>query len=156
MAVMEEGSISHAAKTLHRVPSGVTARILQMEADLGVQLFLREKKRLLPTAKGQTLYDYARRVLALLDEAENSVRGMCPRQTPRECEILYTIRSGKPSGIVGGGLFTRQERQLCGRIRNRTWRWLQAAVDAGVALRSVPWAARSEAVKGIRPGRRKA
>jgi Transcriptional regulator len=76
MAVMEEGSISHAAKTLHRVPSGVTARILQMEADLGVQLFLREKKRLLPTAKGQTLYDYARRVLALLDEAENSVRGM--------------------------------------------------------------------------------
>jgi len=78
MAVMEEGSISHAAKTLHRVPSGVTARILQMEADLGVQLFLREKKRLLPTAKGQTLYDYARRVLALLDEAENSVRGMEP------------------------------------------------------------------------------
>lgn len=78
MAVMEEGSISRAAKVLHRVPSGITARILQMEADLGVRLFLREKKRLLPTAKGQTLHGYARRVLALLDEAEESVRGMEP------------------------------------------------------------------------------
>ena len=76
MAVMEEGSISRAAKILHRVPSGITARILQIEEDLDVPLFLREKRRLLPTAKGQTLYGYARRVLALLDEAENSVRGM--------------------------------------------------------------------------------
>ena len=31
MAVMETGSISHAAKALHRVPSGVTARIMVME-----------------------------------------------------------------------------------------------------------------------------
>lgn len=43
LAVMDSGSISHAAKALHRVPSGITARIMQMEEELGVQLFLREK-----------------------------------------------------------------------------------------------------------------
>ena len=36
MAVMETGSISHAAKALHRVPSGVTARIMLMEEELGI------------------------------------------------------------------------------------------------------------------------
>ena len=78
LAVMDSGSISHAAKALHRVPSGITARIMQMEEDLGVQLFLREKKRLLPTARGQTLYTYARKICALMDEAELCVKGMEP------------------------------------------------------------------------------
>ncbi len=78
MAVMETGSISRAAKNLHRVPSGVTARIMQMEEDLGIPLFLREKKRLLPTARGQTLYTYARRITTLMDEAELCVKGMEP------------------------------------------------------------------------------
>ncbi|MDD2994436.1 MAG: LysR family transcriptional regulator [Pygmaiobacter sp.] len=78
IAVMETGGISLAAKSLHRVPSGVTARIMQMEEDLGIKLFLREKKRLLPTARGQTLYAYARRITALMDEAELCVKGMEP------------------------------------------------------------------------------
>ena len=78
LAVMDSGSISQAAKTLHRVPSGITARIMQMEEDLGVKLFLREKKRLLPTARGQTLYIYARKICALMDEAELCVKGMEP------------------------------------------------------------------------------
>ena len=78
LAVMDSGSISQAAKALHRVPSGITARIMQMEEELGVQLFLREKKRLLPTARGQTLYTYARKICALMDEAELCVKGMEP------------------------------------------------------------------------------
>ena len=78
LAVMDSGSISQAAKTLHRVPSGITARIMQMEEELGVQLFLREKKRLLPTARGHTLYIYARKICALMDEAELCVKGMEP------------------------------------------------------------------------------
>lgn len=78
MAVMDSGSISHAAKVLHRVPSGITARIMQMEEELGVQLFLREKKRLLPTARGHTLYTYARKICSLMDEAELCIKGMEP------------------------------------------------------------------------------
>ena len=78
MAVMETGSISHAAKALHRVPSGVTARIMLMEEELGIQLFLREKKRLYPTDKAHTLYGYARKILTMMDEAEDRVRGMVP------------------------------------------------------------------------------
>ncbi|MEG6501607.1 LysR family transcriptional regulator, partial [Desulfovibrio sp. 1214_IL3152] len=78
VSVMETGSITAAAKALNRVPSGVTMRILQLEESLGVQLFLREKKRLYPTDKAHTLHQYALRILALTEEAESRVRGMAP------------------------------------------------------------------------------
>ena len=75
VAVVEHGSITRAAKELHRVPSGITTRILQLEESLGVQLFLREKKRLLVTPQGQELCDYAKKILDLLTEAERLVKG---------------------------------------------------------------------------------
>ena len=45
-AVAEHGSISAAATQIHRVPSNLTTRIKQLEQDLGVDLFIREKSRL--------------------------------------------------------------------------------------------------------------
>lgn len=45
-AVAETGSITQAAAKVHRVPSNLTTRIRQLEADLGVDLFIRENQRL--------------------------------------------------------------------------------------------------------------
>ena len=83
IAVIEAGGITHAAKELHRVPSSITARILQLEESLGVQLFLREKKRLLPTQKGRSLYEDARRIVELADKAEQDVKNTEPGGTFR-------------------------------------------------------------------------
>ena len=107
VSVMETGSITAAAKALNRVPSGVTMRILQLEENLGVQLFLREKKRLYPTDKAQSLYQYALRILALAEEAENRVRGMAPggkfrigalesAAAARLPEVLTRLHAGYP------------------------------------------------------------
>ena len=74
VAVVEHGSITNAAKELNRVPSGVTTRILQLEDSLGVQLFLREKKRLVVTSKGQELCGYAKRVMDLIAEAQRRMQ----------------------------------------------------------------------------------
>ena len=76
--VIERGSVSLAAKDLHRVPSGVTTRIQQLEDSLGVPLFVREKMRLHVTHKGKELYKYARRILELVEEAENQVKSEEP------------------------------------------------------------------------------
>ncbi len=78
-AVAEEGSISAAASRLHRVPSNLTARIKQLEADLGVDLFIREKQRLRLSADGWNFLDYARRLLDLADEARQSITGSIPK-----------------------------------------------------------------------------
>ncbi|WP_230369844.1 helix-turn-helix domain-containing protein [Paludibacterium denitrificans] len=48
--VLQEGGITRAANRLNRVQSNITTRIRQLEDDLGVALFLREGKRLIPSA----------------------------------------------------------------------------------------------------------
>ena len=53
--VVDEGGIIAAARKLHRVQSGVTTRIKQLEASLGVELFVRDKRRLTLSARGGNL-----------------------------------------------------------------------------------------------------
>jgi DNA-binding transcriptional LysR family regulator len=78
-AVAEDGSISAAAQRLHRVPSNLTTRIKQLEQELGVVLFIREKLRLRLSATGWTFLDYARRILDLVDEAKQAASGSEPQ-----------------------------------------------------------------------------
>jgi len=78
-AVAEEGSIQAAAQRLHRVPSNLTARIKQLEDELGVDLFIRERQRLRLSTHGWAFLDYARRLLDLADEARQSVTDSKPR-----------------------------------------------------------------------------
>ncbi|MHB8912685.1 MAG: LysR family transcriptional regulator [Lysobacter sp.] len=77
--VAEAGGITRAAERLHRVPSNVSTRIRQLEEDLGVQLFLREGKRIVITPAGQVLLGYAERILALADDARAAVQDSTPR-----------------------------------------------------------------------------
>lgn len=72
-AVAEEGSITAAAAKVHRVPSNLTTRIKQLESELGVDLFIREKLRLRLSANGHSFLDYTRRILDLVDEARLAV-----------------------------------------------------------------------------------
>lgn len=78
-AVAEHGSISAAAQHIHRVPSNLTTRIKQLEADLGVELFIREKLRLRLSPAGWTFLEYAKRILALVEEARLTVAGEEPQ-----------------------------------------------------------------------------
>lgn len=73
--VAREGGIVRAARKLHRVQSNVTTRIKQLEASIGAELFLRERRRLVLSPKGETLLDYAERLLQLADEARLAVSG---------------------------------------------------------------------------------
>lgn len=77
-AVALTGSITQAAAKVHRVPSNLTTRIRQLEADLGVSLFIRENQRLRLSPAGITLR-YSQQILALVDEARMVVAGEEPQ-----------------------------------------------------------------------------
>lgn len=79
IAVVECSGITRAAEQLNRVPSSITTRILQLEANLGEKLFIREGKRLLITHKGQLLYNYAKQIIELMDEALLQVKSTTPK-----------------------------------------------------------------------------
>ncbi|HHL2469149.1 TPA: LysR family transcriptional regulator NmoR [Pseudomonas aeruginosa] len=72
-AVAHEASVTRAAQQLQRAQSNVTTRILQLEEDLGVELFLRDGKRMSLTERGSEFLAYAEQLLALADEARQSM-----------------------------------------------------------------------------------
>ncbi|MER8952490.1 LysR substrate-binding domain-containing protein [Mesorhizobium sp. M0833] len=95
--VVREGGITKAAEKLFRVQSNVTTRIRQLEEDLGVQLFIREGKRLHVSPAGHKLVGYADRLLALAEEARTAMLDPRPRGTLRLGAMESTAAARLPS-----------------------------------------------------------
>ena len=94
-AVVDEGSVTRAASQLHYVQSNVTARLQQLEAHLGVQLFNRANGRLVITPAGQTLTSYAERLLRLAQEAKLSVAAGGPPRGPLAIGSMETTAAAR-------------------------------------------------------------
>ncbi|HEV3075004.1 MAG TPA: LysR substrate-binding domain-containing protein [Thermoanaerobaculia bacterium] len=74
-AVARTGGITRAAVELFTVQSNVTARVRQLERDLGVALFDRHSRGVSLTQAGRDLLPYAARMRTLLEEARRAVGG---------------------------------------------------------------------------------
>ena len=94
--VAEAGGITRAAARLHRVQSNVTTRVKQLEERLGTRLFHRQKRRLVLSAEGRTLLDYAERLLRLSSEAEAALRNGAPRGVLRIGSLESTAATRLP------------------------------------------------------------
>ncbi|MBB0025340.1 LysR family transcriptional regulator [Ralstonia pickettii] len=95
--VVREGGVTRAAQQLNRVQSNVTTRIRQLEASLGVQLFVRESKRMVLTPAGQTLLTYADDILRLAAEARQAVQPSEPHGRLRIASMESTAASRLPA-----------------------------------------------------------
>ncbi|MFD0693936.1 LysR family transcriptional regulator [Paenibacillus sp. GCM10027628] len=67
--VAREGSITRAASKLGYVQSNVTARVQQLESELGTVLFFRHNRGMTLSSSGKMLLGYADKIVGLLDEA---------------------------------------------------------------------------------------
>ena len=95
-AVADHGGVGRAAASLHRVPSNVTTRVKQLEAELGTNLFVREKRRLTLSAQGKVLLDYAGQLLRLSAEAQAALCDGKPRGTLRIGSLESTAATRLP------------------------------------------------------------
>ena len=77
-AVAEQGGVTKAAASLHRVQSNVTTRVKQLEERLGTKLFHRQGRKLVLSSEGKVLLSYADRLLQLSSEAHAAVKGHAP------------------------------------------------------------------------------
>lgn len=77
--VVQAGGITRAAERLHRVQSNITTRVRQLEQELGVDLFIRQGKRMHLSPAGKLLLNYADQLLDLAREARDAVHDAKPR-----------------------------------------------------------------------------
>ena len=73
-AVVDEGGVLAASRTLHTVQSNVTTRIKRLEEELGAKVFFRKGRGLSLTPAGRVLLDYARKMLQLERQAVQAVK----------------------------------------------------------------------------------
>lgn len=68
LAIAETGNITKAAARLNISQPPLSLQLKTLEDELGVELFVREKKKLFITSQGQMLEEYARKILAMSEK----------------------------------------------------------------------------------------
>lgn len=116
VTVAESGSVTRAADLLNLTQSAVSMQIRRLEDSLGQPLFTRTQRRLELNHSGQRLADYARRMLALNDEA---LSGLC------ESADRVEVRLGVPHDIIAP--------QVPALLREMALAWPQLHVSLTVA-----------------------
>jgi LysR family transcriptional regulator, transcriptional activator of the cysJI operon len=76
VTVISEGSMTSAADKLYLTQPAVSQQIRNLEDDLGVEVLVRGVRQVKPTLQGELLYDYAKKVLQLVSQAEVAVRAV--------------------------------------------------------------------------------
>lgn len=71
--VYEHRSFSKAASSLYLSQPTVSSHIISLEEELGVKLFDRAKRFVIPTLAGERLYTYAKELVFLLEKAEKEM-----------------------------------------------------------------------------------
>lgn len=99
--VVELGNLSAAGRDMRISPAVASNRIKELEKHLGVRLFNRTTRQLMPTEHGTVFYDGARQILQAVIEAEAAVSALSgqPRGTIRITAPLGLGRRLIASGI---------------------------------------------------------
>jgi DNA-binding transcriptional LysR family regulator len=72
-SVVEEGSFSKAAERVYRTQPAVSIAVRRLEDEIGAPLFERSQKAPVLTEVGELIYDHAKRILSLRDQAMQGV-----------------------------------------------------------------------------------
>lgn len=95
--VAQLGSISRAAEQLGYVQSNITLRIKALEKELATPLFLRTNRGVQLLPKGELLFEYAEKILALLTEASSV---LSERQPELKIGATPSITTGYLSSLM--------------------------------------------------------
>lgn len=76
VTVISEGSMTGAADKLYLTQPAISQQIRNLEEELGVELLVRGVRQIKPTLQGEVLFDYAKRILQMAQQAEVAVRAM--------------------------------------------------------------------------------
>ena len=126
VAVAEAGSLTAAAPQVFLSQSAVSEQLRKLEEQVGQTLLLRSKAGAAPTAAGERLLAYARRMLALGEQACLDLQGVALEGTLR----LGVTDYFRPAELAG--LLARMQSQYPG-VRLQVAVHKSSAIEAGYA-----------------------
>ena len=68
--ITEQGSFSKAAKTLYLTQPTISSHISELEKEMNTRLFYRHKKQVSLTEDGKNFYEYAKRLILLMEQID--------------------------------------------------------------------------------------
>lgn len=95
--VVREGSIARAAALLHLTQPTISGQLRALEKALGVKLFDRVGRRLVPTETGRVVYRYADEIFSLGRELQDTLQGRPPG---RPLRLLVGVANTLPKEIA--------------------------------------------------------
>ncbi|MCB4767997.1 LysR family transcriptional regulator [Ancylobacter sp. Lp-2] len=149
IAVVDNGGFTAAAERVGRTQSAVSARIAQLEENLGVRLLERSRRGISLTETGERLVAHARRMLAFESEALADMKGGTPEGSVRlgmpddyvdayftpvisrfaaayprveisiRCDLSKTLEPEVERGQIDVALFTRDLNRPTGELLKR-------------------------------------
>jgi LysR family nitrogen assimilation transcriptional regulator len=73
VAIVDQGSMSRAARSLHIAQPALTQQLHQLEAELNAQLLHRSAQGVLPTDAGRVFYEHAQAIMKQVADAKSAV-----------------------------------------------------------------------------------
>jgi DNA-binding transcriptional LysR family regulator len=137
LAVHQGRSMQAAAQRLHVTPSAISMAISTLERSIGLPLFVRVGRRILPTANGDRLASVAGHLIGQLEaaisdlrSARGKVRGHLRLGVPAELgvnavipsvghfrrqhpDVSFTIRLGDQDVLIQGLIMGQYDRAIC-------------------------------------------
>lgn len=109
VCVVDERSFTRAGERVHRTQSTVSQQIRKLEGRLGHALLLRDRSgsQVTPTEQGELLATYARRLLALAQEAEEALGSAGNALMSLRIGVPEDFDARRMSGLLSG-FVTRQ------------------------------------------------
>ena len=102
LAVVEEGSVTRAARRLHVAQPSLSQAVRGLEAELGAQLFHRVGRGLRLSAAGEAFVGPARQALRAIDEARDAITGVVELRTGRlDMAALATLAVDPMANLIG-------------------------------------------------------
>ncbi len=102
LAVVDEGSVTRAARRVHVAQPSLSQAIRGLESELGAELFHRVGRGLRLSAAGEALVGPARQVLLAIDEVRDAITGIVELKTGRlELAALATLAVDPMADLIG-------------------------------------------------------
>ena len=140
VAIASTGSVTAAARQVHRTQSAVSTHLQQLEASLGARLATRSTRALALTAEGTRFLPHAKRLLALQDEARAAVLTTEPPRPWRIgiSEYFQPARLGELLGLLREHTAPSRIELLWSSSQALQALWTAGEVDLAVVTSNVP------------------